>query len=139
MNLDASATMASVLECMTLHQSTYHISQFDGKNPPLKEFLQDVANGAVYITEATEQSFIKVVSSKLKGVARKSVINKRFNRVNDLMAHIKKRFAPSKEYQWYFESIRNLLMKQTETVSDHYDRVQGLLSGTKHAIEDKYT
>ena len=33
----------------------------------------------------------------------------------------------------------NLRMKQTETVSDYYDRVQGLLSGAKHAIEDKYT
>ena len=47
MNLDASAAMASVLECMSLQQSMYHIPQFDGKNPPLKEFLQDVANGSV--------------------------------------------------------------------------------------------
>ena len=72
-NLDASAAMASVLECMTLQQSTYNIPQFDGKNPPLKEFLQDVANGAVYITEATEPGFIKVVLSNLKGVVRESV------------------------------------------------------------------
>ena len=139
MNLDASAAMASVLECITLQQSTYHIPQFDGKNPPLKEFLQDIANGAVYITESTEPGFIKVVLSKLKGVARESVRDKRFNRVNDLMAHLKKHFAPSKKYQWYFESIVNLRMKQTETVSDYYDRLQGLLSGAKHAIEDKYT
>ena len=69
MNLDASAAMASVLECMTLQQSTYHIPQFDGKNPPLKEFLQDIANGAACITESTESGFIKVVLSKLKGVA----------------------------------------------------------------------
>ena len=73
MNLDPSAAMESILECMTIQQSTYHISQFDGKNPPLKEFLQDVANGAVYITEAKESGFIKVVLSKLKGVARESV------------------------------------------------------------------
>ena len=54
MNLDVSAAMASVLECINLQQSTYHLSQFDGKNSPPKEFLQDAANGAVYITEATE-------------------------------------------------------------------------------------
>ena len=77
--------------------------------------------------------------SKLKGVARESVKDKRFNRVNDLIAHFKKRFAPSKKYQWYFESIVNLRMKQTETISDYCDRVQGLLSGAKHMIEDKYT
>ena len=41
-NLDASAAIASVLECMTLQQSTYHMPQFDVKNPPLKEFYRAV-------------------------------------------------------------------------------------------------
>ena len=97
MNLDASAAMASVLECMTLQQSTYHIRQFDGKNPPLKEFLQDIENGAVYVTESTEPSFIKVVLSKLKGVARESVRDKRFNRVNEPNGTFKKTFRPFKK------------------------------------------
>ena len=112
MDLDASAAMASVLECMTLQQSTYHIPQFDGKNPPLKEFLQDIANDAVYIMESTELAFIKVVLSKVKGVARKSIRDKRFNWVNDLMAHLKKCFAPSRKYQWYFHIEERL--RQTE-------------------------
>ena len=30
-------------------------------------------------------------------------------------------------------------MKQTETDNDYYDRIQGLLSVTKHALEKKYT
>ena len=30
-------------------------------------------------------------------------------------------------------------MKQTDAVRDYYDQVQGLLSGAKYAIEDKYT
>ena len=34
--------LAIELECITLEQSTYHISHFDGKNLPLKDFLQDV-------------------------------------------------------------------------------------------------
>ena len=88
MNLNASVAMASVSECMTLHESTYHIPQFDGKNPPLMEFLQDVANGTVYITKAREPGFIKVVLSKLKCVARESIRDKRFNRINNLMAHL---------------------------------------------------
>ena len=29
-------------------------------------------------------------------------------------------------------------MKQTETISDYYDLLQGLLCGAKHAIKDKY-
>ena len=30
-------------------------------------------------------------------------------------------------------------MKQSETVSDYNDRVQGLVSRARHAIEEKYT
>ena len=138
LNLNTSAAIASVLECITLQQSTYHIPQFDSKNPPLKEFLQDVANGAVFVTDVTEPGFINAVLAKLKGVARESVRDKQFSGVKDLIAYLKKRFAPTKKYQWYFESIVNLRMKKSETVSDYNDRVQGLLSGARHAIEEEY-
>ena len=30
-------------------------------------------------------------------------------------------------------------MNQKETVSDYYDRLQGLLSGARHTLEKKYT
>ena len=60
---------------MTFKQSTYHMPQFDGKNSPLKEFLQDEANGATYITEATEPGFIKVV---LRGSCILAVLKNRF-------------------------------------------------------------
>ena len=129
--LDASLVMNSLLENMTLQNSTYHIPEFNGKSPQLKEFLQDVSNVAVFVTRSTEPIFIKAILSKLKGVARESVRDKQFATINDLIAHLKKRFAPSKKYQWYFESIVNLRMTQNETVSDYYDRVQGLLRKRK--------
>lgn len=137
-NHDTSAAMTSVLECLTLQQSTYHIPIFDGRNPPLKEFIQDIQNGAVFITGATEPAFVKAVFSKLKGAARESCRDKCFNRVSELIEHLKKRFAPTKKYQWYFESIMTLRLKQSETVGDYYDRLQGLLSGAKYALETKY-
>ena len=113
-----STAIASVLECMTLQQSTYHIPHIDGKNPPLKDFLQDVSNDAVFVTYATEPGFIKAVLAKFRGVARESVSDKQFSKVKDLIAHFKKRFAPTKMYQWYFESTVNLRIKQSESVSD---------------------
>ena len=124
---------------MTLQQSTYHIPHCDGKNPPLKDFLQDVSNGALFVTDATEPGFIKEVLVKLRDVAPESVRDKQFSKVKDLIAHLKKRFAPTKKYQWYFESIVYLQMEQSKSVSDYNDRVQGLLNGARHAIEEKYT
>ena len=137
--LDYSVVMNSLLENMTLQNSTYHIPEFNGKSPELKEFLQDVANGAVFVTSTTEPMFIKAVLSKLKGVARESVRDKQFATINDLISHLKKRFAPGKKYQWYFESIINLRMTQREAVNDYHDRLQGLISGARHTLEGKYT
>ena len=119
--LDASAVMNSLLENMTLQTSTYNIPDFNGRTPPLKEFLQDVSNGAVFVTRTTKPILINAVLSKLKGIARESVRDKRFQTIDELMTHLKKRFAPSKKYQWYFESIFNLRMTQKVSVSDYYD------------------
>lgn len=47
-------------------------------------------------------------------------------------------FAPTKKYQWYFESIMTLRLKQSETVSNYYNRLLGLISGAKHALESEY-
>ena len=91
--LDASLVMNSLLENMTMQTSTYHIPEFHGKTPPLKEFIQDACNGSVFVTQSTEPMFIKAVLSKLKGVARESVRDKQFLKINDLIAHLKKRFA----------------------------------------------
>ena len=55
--MDVSTAMATALEGMSLQQSTYHIPTFDDKTPALKEFLQDVAIGAVYVTDSTEPAF----------------------------------------------------------------------------------
>ncbi|XP_051161523.1 uncharacterized protein LOC127281712 [Leptopilina boulardi] len=137
-NLDTTAAVASVLECMTLQQSTLHIPVFDGRNPPLKEFLQDVANGAAFLTENSEPGFINAVLSKLKGAARECVRDRRFQRLDELVSHLKKRFASFKKYQWYLDGIMSIRFKQTETVSDYNDRLQGLLSGARHALQAKY-
>ena len=61
------------------------------------------------------------------------------SKIKELIVHLKKRFPSTKRYLWYFESIVNLRMKQSETVGDYKDRVQCLLSGARHAIEEKYT
>ena len=64
--LDASLVMNSFLQNMTLQNSTHSIPDFNGKTPQLKDFLQDMKNGAVFVTQATEPMFIKAVLSKLR-------------------------------------------------------------------------
>ena len=95
-SLNTSAAMVSILECMTLQQSTHQSPQFDGKHLLLKDFLHEVSNGTVFVTDVTELRFIKAVLAKLKGVARESVRDK--------------------------QSLVNHRMKQSETMSNYNDR-----------------
>ena len=96
--MDVSAPMATAFEGMTLQQSTYHITTFDCRTPALKEFLQDVVNGVVYVTESTEPAFIIIIPSKLKGTARKSIHDKKLRNIQGFISRLKKRFAPTKKY-----------------------------------------
>ena len=74
----------------------------------------------VYVTKSTEPAFIKIILIELKGTARESVRDEEFGNLQELFFHLKKLFAPTKKYQWCFEAIVNLRMKQTERVSDYY-------------------
>ena len=44
-----NAMMTSMAECFALQHGTLNIPFFNGKNIPLKDFLQDVQNGAVFV------------------------------------------------------------------------------------------
>ena len=56
-----------------LHYIT-SIPVFDGKNIPLKDFIQDIPNADADIPDAQKGSFIKKVLSKLRGSARNSTV-----------------------------------------------------------------
>lgn len=73
---------------MLVQQGTSHI-YFDGRNPSLREFLQDIANGAVYMNAQTEPGLIKSILSKLKCPALESVRDKSFLKLDDLVKLIK--------------------------------------------------
>lgn len=136
--LDYTNSVVTVLEQMSVQTNSQNIPLFDGRQPPLKDFLQEIENSAAFIPEVSEPGFLKAVLSKLRGAARNSVRGLRFDNINGLVEHLRKRFASSKKYQWYLDNIMTIRLKQTETVSDYHDRLRGLVSGARHALEMKY-
>lgn len=133
-----NAMMTSMAECFALQHGTLNIPFFNGRNIPLKDFLQDVQNGAVFVPPASEGSFVKAVLGKLQGAARDSTFGKTFNTVNELIKHLKARFAPGKDYPYYHHEIENIRMRRNETVNDFHDRLNILVSGARLALEDSY-
>ncbi|KAL7289152.1 hypothetical protein TKK_0017096 [Trichogramma kaykai] len=77
--LEATTLMLTVMAgSFALNNVTLSIPIFDVKNIPLRDFIQDVRNGAAQITENQTPNFIKAVLAKLKGPARDSIFNKTF-------------------------------------------------------------
>ena len=132
------AMMTSMAECFTLQHSTLNIPFYDGKNIPLKNFLQDIRNGAVFVPPALESSFLKAVLGKLQKTARDSTWGKTFYNLDELIKHLKARFGSDKTYPDYHHEIENIRMNRGETVNYFHDRLNILFNGAKTVLEDKY-
>ncbi|CAB0031905.1 unnamed protein product [Trichogramma brassicae] len=115
--LEATTLMLTAMAgSFALNNATLSIPSFDGKNIPLRDFIQDVRNGAAQITELQTPNFIKAVLAKLKGPARDSTFNKTFENVDALVKHLKERFAPGKNYAYYADRIHEARMRKSNTV-----------------------
>jgi len=121
------ATIASMATTFSLNNAIMRVPSFNGKTPPLKDFLQDVRNGYAYVTEDQRAQYVSAVLGKLYGAARDSVNEKTFATLEALLTHLKKRFAPTKNYTYFLNRINTLQMRQGDTVGDFFDRLNILL------------
>ena len=132
------AMMTSMAECFAIQQGIMNIPTFDGKNMPVRDFIQDIINGESSVPANCEPQFIKAVLARLKGAARDSIYGKSFTAINELIKHFKQRFAPRKTYAWYLHEISIIRMRREESVSEFFDRITLLKLGAQAALEDKY-
>ena len=127
--LNASLRMMTTMtENFALNNAVMRIPTFDGKNPELKNFLQDLRSAQTYVEPGQQAALVTAIVGRLQGPARDSCYGRTFRSVNELIVHLKKRFAPGKDYDYYVNRLNNIRMNQGETVSDFYDRLRILMS-----------
>ena len=132
------AMMTSMAECFAIQQGITNIPTFDGKNMPVRDFIQDIINGESSVPVNYELQYIKAVLARLKGAARDSIYGISFTIISELIKHLKQRFAPRKTYPWYLHEISIIRMRREENVREFFDRITLLKSGAQAALEDKY-
>ena len=109
--LNQTAMMVNTMtESFTLANALQGIRHFNGKSP-LKDFLQDVKNGANYVPLNLKGNYVRAVLGKLTGAARDSTYGKTINTVEDLTSHLKNRFAPGPNFAYYQEKINKIRRK----------------------------
>ena len=134
---DNSALMISMAQTMAMQAAITSIPIFDGKNIPLKDFIQDIRNADADIPGNQKESFIKKVLSKLRGSARNSTYGVAFTSIDDLVKHLKQRFAPGKNFSYYNAQLNDLRMVQGDSVGDFRDKLNILLMGAENALKEE--
>ena len=71
--------VTSVAECFAIQQGVMNIPTFNGKNMPVRDFIQDVLNGESSVPANCERQYIMAVLARLKGAARDSTHGKTFS------------------------------------------------------------
>ena len=94
---ECSQLMVTMASTMAMQAAVAGIPSFNGSNIPLK----DVQNSAADIPDDMINGFLKKVLGKLRGSARTSTYGVTFNNVDDLVKHLKRRFAPGKTFTYY--------------------------------------
>lgn len=132
-------TMNSMSEHFAIQNATIHIPFFDGKNIPLKQFIQDVENGSSLLAPAQTATFLTAVKSRLRGMARECMEGAgNINTLEALTNRLKKYFAPGKKYTDYCTDLQNARMRREEDVTEFYLRVKKLQSSAQAALINEF-
>lgn len=129
--------ITNMAESFALSNAVCRIPSFDGKTSELKDFLQDVRLARTFVDDTQLPAFIAAVLGRLTGPARNSCYGRTFDSLNQLIGHLKQRFAPGRDYNHYINRIQGLKMKQGEKVADFYDRLRLLMSAAETCLAEE--
>lgn len=140
MNLTVSLanSMSLLTQKTCLQNITSTIPTFDGEDPSLTRFVQNLEDGLTLIPEGTEAEYLAIVLTKLVGPARRCTLEHKFTNVKALVKHLKKRFAPGKSLSNYQVEIARLHIRDGESLRQYIDRTSHLVHCTRGAIREKY-
>ena len=133
------ALLNTMGESIVVQQALLHIPVYDGKNMPLKTFLQDVENGYSICPEGIKTTFFKGVIAKLRDTARDAVSGVEVNSVNNLRDALKEYFSPKKNYSQFCAEIQGVRMRRNESVIEYYGRIQKIMEGAKASLKEIFT
>ena len=133
------ALLTTMGECMAVQQALLHIPVYDGKNMPLKTFIQDVENGYSICPAGIRNAFFKGVIAKLRDTARDAVSGIDINTVARLKDSLKEYFSPKKNYLQFCAKIQGVQMRRNEPVIKYYGRIKKIMESAKASLNEKFT
>ena len=122
-----NAMFANMSQGFALQFVLSQIKPFTGYTIPLKDFVEDIRSGGDLLPEEAEESYVRGLIGKLKGAARDSTYGHVILTLDNLITHLKQRFAPNRNYSYYSAKMNELRMNRGDRVGTFYDKLNILL------------
>ena len=125
---------------MAVQQALLYIRVYDGKNMPLKTFIQDLENGYSIYPAGIRIAIFKGVIAKLRDTAKDAVSNVEVNTVANLKDALKE-YEHSLPRRTIHSSaqIQGVTMRGNKTVIEYYRRIKKIMEGAKASLNEKFT
>ncbi|XP_015590372.1 uncharacterized protein LOC107265437 [Cephus cinctus] len=121
-----------------IQNAALEIPKYDGETTSLTNFVRAAKTGAQQLVAGEETRYLLQVLNKLRGAARASVEEKNFTTLDELIEHLKKRYAPGRNLSSFLSEIGRLRIGKTESLRKYINRTTKLYQKARAAQLDKY-
>lgn len=141
-DVDLSTSMIEAFNFTTsqtrIQSAAQSVPKFDGETTSLTSFVRAVTAGNQLLVAGEESRYLLLVLNRLRGAARASVEEKNFASINDLIGHLKKRYAPGRNLNSFLSEIGRLQIKKHESLRKYINRATKLYQRARAAQLEKY-
>lgn len=114
------------------------LPEFDGQNISINQFIRKCKDAESFADPADKNFFIRLVESKVIGDARAYLQYKTFHTLDQLLAELKRTFAPMQTLPQIQTDFARVMQKQSEKVSENGLRVTKMLQKAIEYINENY-
>ena len=100
------------------------VPEFDGRNSSLSGFLDGLREAKAMLTDVNEPNFAKLVRSRFKGEARRSIVGQEFDNIEQIAEFVKNLYAPARSVHQLLGELGSGYQEDNESVLSYANKMR---------------
>ena len=121
---ETAITMAQHNPFVTLKYAIEAVPFFDGTNTPLNYFIEGCEEAKLMLPNEAESQFVKILRTRIVGEARRTISDKNFETVAELIKYLKQIYGGSKNMYQLQGELGSTYQRDKEDVITYANRVK---------------
>ena len=114
------------------------LPEFNGKNISINRFIRECKEAETFVNPGDKSFFLKIVKSRVTGDANDYLQFKSFNDLDQLLAELKRVFAPTQSLPQLQTDLARVRQKSQEKVSEYGLRVTRIVQKAQELINENF-